>query len=441
MGLITFSKVEHDFPGGIYLPPLGQLPPLDKIETVDYQGELLLPLQLGPAAAMKVTVASGAAVRAGDLVAQNGLGHYLYAPCAGAIGSTTTASVHARAAQPVMRFQPQAAALAEVANQLPPFAEPTGADGGKEEVLRGIERAGIIIPHTGRPLASMLVQHQDSNIAAVVANATPLEPELNTPLAMLHRWPSEVFAGLAILKTFLGADEAVMAYPYHFPIDTTAADTWQVRCAAVSEKYPQGRSGSVLRTLRKQGHLPIRKTTPTILVFDIQLLRQVERAVLGGQMPTHRIVTIAGDGVARPAHLIVPIGLPLTELLCHTGCYEDTTAVIMGSSMAGIAIDPAVAVIAQTSQYFSAIRSVRHVPAQRCIRCGWCISHCPAKIDPARLLQFAETEQYDRAAAIGIDRCVSCGICSYVCPSALRIMDNIIMVRRKLRSTETPEQP
>ena len=40
--------------GGIYLPPLGKSPPLDAIETVEYQDDLHLPLRLGTAAPMEI---------------------------------------------------------------------------------------------------------------------------------------------------------------------------------------------------------------------------------------------------------------------------------------------------------------------------------------------------------------------------------------------------
>lgn len=439
MPLITFSKVEHDFPGGIYLPPLGQSPPLDTIETVDYHGDLRLPLRYGSASAMQTIFPEGASLSKAHLLAENKKGHCLYTPRAGIIGPATTATVNGRAAQPVLLFHP---VPTDTPNEkLPAQGEPSLSHrNAKYDILKHIEQAGLVIPATGMPLAQMLRRWKNHKVDIVVANATPLEPELNTPLAILHHWPGDVFAGLAILKTFLDADEAVVAYPFHFPIDTAEADTWEVRCAAVSEKYPQGRSSSVVHTLQKQGHLPQQESAPTILVFEVQLLRQVERAVLGGRMPTDRIVTIAGDGITHPAHFIAPIGLPVAELLRRADCYRDTAAVIEGSSMVGHAIDPATAVVSQTSQYFTAVRTIYHAPPQRCIRCGWCISHCPAKIDPARLLQLAETSRYDQAEYIGAHRCVECGICSYLCPSSLRIMDHIIMIKRKLQSPGQSQQ-
>lgn len=445
MGLISFSKVERDFPGGIYLPPLGDCAPAHQIESLDYRGDLLIPLQVAAVPAMRPILPEGASVRKSELLARNDHGHRLYAPRSGIVGPVGLTTIRGQTRQSALLLRCPAAPEAAVPlrSGLQP-AHPertTNHTGAKHEILQNIEDAGIVIPHTGRPLAQLLRHFENRKVGIVVANATPLEPELNTPLAILSHWPSEVFAGLAILKTFFDAHQAVMAYPYHFPIDNAAAAIWQVRCVAVSEKYPQGRSGSVLRTLRKQGHLPRRQAAQTILVFDVQLLRQVERAVLAADMPTERIVTVAGDGVAHPVNLLAPLGLPVTELLKQAQCYDDTTAIIDGTSMAGVSIDPADSVVCQGSQYFSAVRTIHRPPPQRCIRCGWCVRHCPAKIDPARLLQFAETGQYQRAAAIGIHRCLSCGICTYLCPSSLRIMDQIIMVRRKLRASRPQEQP
>ena len=45
MGLLDLSKVEVDFAGGIYLEPLGRVPSVERIERVDYRGDLYLPLE------------------------------------------------------------------------------------------------------------------------------------------------------------------------------------------------------------------------------------------------------------------------------------------------------------------------------------------------------------------------------------------------------------
>ena len=379
MGLITYSKLDRDFDGGIYLSPLGKVPPLDRIESVTSS-----PQPSGPS-----------------------------------------------------DWRP-----------IPP-AEIIGNETQKLAVLHAIERAGLLVPDTREPLAELLQKLQRQNIRVVVANATPIEPSLNTPLAILHCMGEQVFAGLAILINWLGADRAVMAYPHHFAIDREIADKWRVCPLPVSDKYPQARPASILRTLRKQGHLSrfvsrtsrphlppvqarrLRYPERSAVVFDMQLLRQVERLILANSLPTERIVTVSGDGVARPSHFIAPVGLPLKQLLERASIYDDAQCVIDGSSLAGVAVDPDKTVIGFVSQSFTVVRYLSRPAAQPCIRCGWCIDDCPAGLNPIRLLRLCEKGKSELAVRNGLHKCVECGICSYICPSHLPIMNAIRMMKRK----------
>jgi electron transport complex protein RnfC len=425
--------VDRDFAGGIYLMPLGDKPPADSIATTSYNGECYLPLSVGSGEIMEVLAKKGQQVSKGELLAK-GDGCYLYAPNSGMVGGKISVWAHGKPEQPALTLLPAKNNLGHYKNTLSSvFPAVTTKPNQKEAVWQLIEKAGIIVPDRQEPLAIQMKRLAESTAPAVVANATPLEPSLNGPLAILHLYPERVFAGLAILKTWLGAEQAIMAYPYHFEGDLTSARDWEVRCVPVSEKYPQGRSGSVLRTLIKQGILP--KTSlkkQASIVFDVQLLTQVERAVLAEQVVTDRIITISGDGVTRPSHFMVPLGMPLKELLTWAGMYEDARCVVEGSSMAGTAVDVEHTVIAQTSQAFTVLHRLKHHRAYSCIRCGWCIDDCPVEIDPVHLLQLAESGQYQLAGEIGAESCVECGICSYICPSHLRIMEHIRMIKRKL---------
>ena len=224
-----------------------------------------------------------------------------------------------------------------------------------------------------------------------------------------------------------------MAYPHHMQVDEATAREWQVKCVPVSEKYPQGRSRSVLRTLQRQGHLRGRASGRLRAeVFGVQMLCQVERAVLSGELPTERIVSIVGDGVSKPGHYRAPVGLPITELLARSGMYEDAECVVEGSSLAGEAIQRESAIVGTLSESYTVVRRVPSSHSYSCVRCGWCIDDCPAEVDPARLTELAELGRYAEAQHYGLFSCIECGICSYICPSNLPIMENIRMIKRKL---------
>ncbi len=445
MGILT-SQIDRDFDGGIYLTPLGEIPAPDRIEPVDYEGDLHLPLTIDGKTKMSVVVAKGQQVTRGALLAHGG-GYFLYAPRPGVIKgetvagrddhkvleqvSTISALDYEDKRKSVYEFSPD-----EFEQAKPEYHSAPERRGlpHRRVIWHRIEQAGIVTADNPRPLAGWLKQLAHDEVKVVVANATPLESTLNGCLAMLERWPGRVFAGLAILKTYLQADEAIMAYPHGFTIDMTSAQEWQIKCVAVSDKYPQGRSGSVLRTLKKRNQLGRggdRKNRA--VVFEIQLLRQVERAVLAAEMPTERVITISGDGVSRPGHFLAPLGLPLPELLDRAEIHKDVDCVAEGSSLAGTAIEAKKTVVTQTSESYTVVRRIKRDQPHNCIRCGWCIADCPAGIDPVRLFKLAQSKQYQRTKNLSVDACVECGICSYICPSHLPVMEQIRIAKEMLR--------
>ncbi|MCP4708455.1 MAG: 4Fe-4S dicluster domain-containing protein [Planctomycetes bacterium] len=456
MGLLT-PQIDRDFTGGIYLPPLGDIPLLDHIEPVDYEDTLFLPLNIDDKTTMDLIVNKGQQVGWQSLLAR-AEGHYLYAPRASVVGEVVTEGAKSefpntdRAYQKVLTLKQipdthrdymhmksdyeqltadRALGSAEVA--VHPPDERRGLY-RKRVVWDKIEQAGIVLTENGQPLAHWLKRLSHEKVKVVVANATPLEATLNGCLAILARWPEQVFVGLAFLKTWLGADQAIMAYPHGFNIDKSVAEQWQVKCVAVSEKYPQARSGSVLRSLKNQNQMgKWDQKKDRAVVFEIQVLRQVERAVLAGEMPTERIITINGDGVQRPGHFVAPLGMPLEVLLQKAQMYEDVACVVEGSSLAGIAVDARHALITPTSENYTIIRQIKRDPPHNCIRCGWCIADCPAEIDPMRLYKLGEVRQYNQAQKLSIQACMECGICSYICPSHLPIMEQIRIIKKAIK--------
>ena len=73
-------------------------------------------------------------------------------------------------------------------------------------------------------------------------------------------------------------------------------------------------------------------------------------------------------------------------------------------------------------------------PSEPCIRCAWCVEACPARIQPAGLLEAAQRDDLYLAGRFGLHNCIECGICSYVCPSRLPLLPAI---RKLLTQADT----
>jgi Na+-translocating ferredoxin:NAD+ oxidoreductase RnfC subunit len=457
--MMLWRPMTGDFSGGIYLAPLGGIPPLDRIEPVDdYPGDLRLPLGFGAGRDMRLLVKKGDAVESGTLLATHASGYHIYAPRTGIVGDKTEVWLANKPNQPALLLHPlpdnrstnlkprsptlnpvsslpeilkteQSSTVSAANTHKPPAKD---FKYSAEAVWQAIERAGLIVPAIVESLSRYLRELDALKINLVVANAAPLESSLNAPVAMLHHYPEQIFAGLSILKRWLGADMAILAYTHGINFDYAEAARWGVRCVAIGEKYPQARNPAVLKTLENMGWIKPSRAQAAA-VFDCQLLRQVERAVLVGQLPTTRIVTVSGDGVKRPGHFLAPIGLPVIVLLERAEILPNARCVVEGSSLAGVAIDPEQAVVTALSENYIVVRSVPQDQPQPCVRCGWCIHDCPARIDPAKLYQLARSGRYAVGPEYRMGECIECGICTYVCPSHLQILDHIRMMKHQWR--------
>jgi electron transport complex protein RnfC len=65
-----------------------------------------------------------------------------------------------------------------------------------------------------------------------------------------------------------------------------------------------------------------------------------------------------------------------------------------------------------------------------CIRCGFCVDHCPVSISPVMITLAAERGLFETAQEYGASFCIACGNCSYVCPSKRPMVELIQYANR-----------
>ena len=67
-----------------------------------------------------------------------------------------------------------------------------------------------------------------------------------------------------------------------------------------------------------------------------------------------------------------------------------------------------------------------------CIRCGRCVSVCPSKLVPQKMLAYAEKFDNDSFVQINGMECYECGSCTYVCPAKRRLTQSFKQTRRSV---------
>jgi len=67
----------------------------------------------------------------------------------------------------------------------------------------------------------------------------------------------------------------------------------------------------------------------------------------------------------------------------------------------------------------------KRVVVQNCIRCGKCITVCPMGLEPYKLAQLSEIENYEMSESEKVLDCIECGSCQFTCPAGRPLLDYV----------------
>jgi electron transport complex protein RnfC len=206
-----------------------------------------------------------------------------------------------------------------------------------------------------------------------------------------------------------------------------------IQLVPIKTKYPQGGERQLINALLKR-HVPTGGIPPMIgvVVLNVATTAAIAEAVVGDLPLTHRVVTVTGEGIARPGNFYVPIGTSVAELIEFSGgLKENAIRVVLGGPMMGIAIADLTKPITKTSgaitvltkkQIGEAKFTERQTP---CLRCGRCLEVCPENLNPTKIAHAVKHNLLDVAESYYISACMECGSCSYVCPANIEVTGHI----------------
>ncbi len=281
------------------------------------------------------------------------------------------------------------------------------------------------------PLDRQLSRCAGRVMRAIVLNCIPETPESNLPLALATLDMPNLLAGLALLKH---------AVPHRTTIIVSDRGDRQlyrqlkavrrkqnVRLTPLVNRYPLTQPTVLLHSLFGC-RLPV-DALPTevgVLLADPVACWALGRFVRFGLPVTHRPVQVFRLH-ALPALGLAEIGVPLAAFLSECNAPCEGQQCIVNGMLTGRKVDPKVAGVTLDTQSIA----LRPAPVEEisypCIRCGWCVDHCPTGLNPAWL--FAQAPRNTAESRAQASHCVSCGLCSYVCPSRLPLTAAIVRLR------------
>ena len=273
----------------------------------------------------------------------------------------------------------------------------------------------------------------------LIINAAECEPLLYTDYVLMKRHMDRVVGGAEKVLDATGISRAFLGVKKHnaerLGLTHGQKLSDRVEVYALPDVYPMGDEiiliYEVLRRVVQPGSLPI---TAGVLVFNVETLYNVYKAIEYGSPVTEKWVTIGGD---VPEHKVikVPVGTPITDLMeKHHFRVDDDHVLIDGGPAMGRIVNPHTAVITKTTKgllvlpkTISAIASklgrqgsVKMHATSNCCQCTRCTDLCPRALigyplHPHKIIRSVSSdllenpEHYEEAAL-----CCSCGVCELI---------------------------
>ncbi|NLI70669.1 MAG: electron transport complex subunit RsxC [Firmicutes bacterium] len=392
------------------------------ITTIPLPDEVVIPLHQHTGAPCSAMVEVGDKVKTGQKIGSSDA--FVSAP----IFSSVDGEVIAIEPRPYFTGTNVNAVVIKVA---PEQEEPQWKDNdiskvSADQIKEYIKEAGIV-GMGGAAFPTHVKLSPPRSIDAVIINACECEPFLTCDHRNMLEMPEALIEGTKLIAKTVGAP---MIY---YGIETNKGDAMEVIRNRISReknmevveldvKYPQGAEKQLIKAVMD------REVPPGKLPFDVGVVVQnvataiaVYEAVRYEKPLYERVLTVSGDGIARPGNIKARIGTCIDHIIEQCGGIKamGQAKVIMGGPMTGWAQTRLDIPITKGSSGILVFGTemIAETEHEACVRCGKCVDHCPMGLYPNYIGTYAETGRYELAEEWGAIDCFECGVCVYVCPS------------------------
>lgn len=300
----------------------------------------------------------------------------------------------------------------------------------KEEFLDIIEKAGII-GMGGAGFPTHMKYKTDKNIELLIVNAVECEPYITADYSIMNEKCNELLEGINNIIRINKINNAILA------IKKTNVEVIKkfkeiidkypkIELRIVRDIYPMGWERTLIKEVTKKEYdiLPIELG---IVVNNISTIFAINNALKHDIPLVERIITITGENVKNPGNVMVKIGTSVNEILKFMGGIHDDSVLISGGPMMGVEIN-------KTDYIKPQMNCILVLPKPKeeniinCLRCGKCVSACPANLAPVLIKECSNKEELIK---LQVNKCISCGLCSYICPSRIDLR-NIVNEKKEV---------
>lgn len=179
-----------------------------------------------------------------------------------------------------------------------------------------------------------------------------------------------------------------------------------------------------------------------VLMLNVTTVSSIGKFLKTGMPLVSKRLTVAGDAIAHPKNLNVPIGTLIQDVMDYCGTCKEVHKIIVGGPMMGNAMpDPDYPVTRQNNGLlFFGAEATKPFVTTACIRCGRCVNSCPMGLSPTDICDAYNRFDAERLNELMADMCIGCGTCSYVCPSKRSLTQAAGMAKTYLKKQQKLEK-
>ncbi|MBN2158885.1 MAG: electron transport complex subunit RsxC [Spirochaetes bacterium] len=427
------------FEGGIHPPEHKKVTEESAFINLPIPHSCCIPLQ------QHIGAPAMAAVKAGDIVTEGQL--------IGTAQGFISANVHSSIPGKVVDIAPvltasgmQQSVIIEAEGSFSASAMPQEVSDwtllSEDEIRERIRNAGIVgLGGAAFPTAVKLSPPKEKPIDTLIVNGAECEPYLTIDGMLMKSFPDAIIEGtrialkaLSVQKAIIGVEDNKKGAIAALKKSLEQAGAGNISITKLKTRYPQGAEKQMIYALlRRQvpsGGLPM---DAGVIVQNAGTVYAIREAVVHGMPLFSRYITVSGGAIRRPGNYKVRIGTRIRDIVEECGGFSQEPArIVMGGPMCGLGVySMDIPVVKGTSGLlFLTQKEVSGGDYSPCIRCGKCVSVCPAGLLPFALGNAAEKNRMDLARELNPNDCIMCGSCSYVCP-ARRPLSHFIKITKQ----------
>ena len=310
-----------------------------------------------------------------------------------------------------------------------------------DQIIDIIREAGIV-GMGGATFSTSIKSAVDAKIDTLIANACECEPYITADDMMLRTNPEQVIAGMKIIAQVVKPSRMVLAIEDNKKeaikvLKELLTPEDKIELRVLPTRYPQGAERQLVQAITGKEIVP-GQLPPSVgcVVFNVATYEATYRAVCLGKPVTGRIVTVTGEAVKKPGNFMVPMGMPMEELVAAAGgLTDDVWKVINGGPMMGLAQSDLAAPVIKGSNAILCLSNAQNGESedQTCIRCGKCLSVCPTRLQPLYMYAYAKKNDLEGLKRLRVTDCIECGSCAYECPGKLPLVEQFRIGKKIVR--------